>query len=84
MKTIYKYPISYRTIEIPKDAKFISLNTDCNGDLCAWAIVDTNNEMETKHFVTIGTGWALPEDIDEMIFLGTVKDNPYIWHVFIK
>ena len=82
MKTVYKYPIGLHIsrVNIYKNAQIISAGYDPIGELCIWALVDTEQEKEFVTILTIGTGWELPENGLE--FIDTVKDGPYMWHVF--
>ena len=57
---------------------------DPNENPCIWATVDTNSEKEIRRFALIGTGWPLDDFIEKyhMNFLDTIKEGPYMWHVF--
>ena len=82
MKTVYKYPIELyvSTIEIYREAEILSIGYDPIGQLCLWALIDTEHEKEFITILTVGTGWELPENGLE--FIDTIKDGPYMWHVF--
>ncbi len=53
-----------------------------------WVMMDdTLEEERTLEFFTVGTGWALKGQDEEImkqaLYVGTVKDEEgYIWHVF--
>ena len=86
MITIYKYPLTLpiNKIEMPQNAKILSIGFDPFNHLCLWAKVNTDAEKETRIFELFGTGWPL-DDADEeyhMYFLDTIKEEPYMWHVF--
>lgn len=85
MITIYKYPLMAQVNEIEMPlATILSVGFDPNDNPCIWATVDTNSEKEIRRFALIGTGWPLDEFIEKyhMNFLDTIKEGPYMWHVF--
>ena len=85
MKSIFKYQISYSApteIQLPMDSKVISADLDPHGDLCIWALVDPENTMIPRVFMVVGTGWSMEDEIDNWEFIGTVRQGPYMWHVF--
>ena len=82
MKTVYKYPLGLHITKLSlyKNAQILSVGYDPSGQLCLWALVDTEQEKETISILAVGTGWELPyEDLD---FIDTVNDGPYMWHIF--
>lgn len=82
MKTIYKYtlPIQDRIeLQIPKKA--FRLHVGMQGlDLQLWALIDTDDEVVTRVLYIVGTGKPLPKEAD--VFLGSVQDRQFVWHVF--
>ena len=83
MKTIYKYPITetdLQGVKMPQYAKIVHVGKDPRGDLCLWAEVDTAYEMETVPIYIIGTGNPMPPE--PVNFIGTVKVDIYMWHVY--
>lgn len=86
MRAILKYHISYTAeideIEIPSGSKVISAGLDPQGELCIWAIVNPENELELRKFTVVGTGWTMGRELDNWEFIGTVRQGPYMWHVF--
>jgi len=82
--TIHKYPLfAYRpNVEMPKNAVIIKVGIQ-NGILHLWAVVDTDEEKETREFIVYGTGWELEDGVQD--YLGTVFDGDgYVWHLFEK
>ena len=77
MKTIYKYIVTGNPIEIYKDAVIVHCNKQ-DSYHCFWALVNTNNPLELRHFDVVGTGWAL---VDDMHHVGTFLEGHYVWHV---
>lgn len=98
MKTIYKYvlytacnvvgtPKIPYTMELPKGAVILSCGLQTI-KICVWAKVDPNQtEMVEVEFYIFGTGWPIPDEIDNGLqFIGTVmiSDGLYVYHIFIK
>ena len=99
MKSIYKYvldtaldvvgaPIFRYTMELPKGTTILSCGLQNKENICVWAKVDLNqSEMVDVEFYIIGTGWQIPDDINNRLqFIGTVmiSDGSYVYHVFVK
>ena len=85
MITIYKYPLMSQVNEIEMPlATILSVGLDPSNTPCIWATVDTNSEKEIRRFALIGTGWPLDDFVEKyhMNFLDTIKEGPYMWHVF--
>jgi hypothetical protein len=95
-RRIYKYPIPLvdrPRVKMPAYHELLSVGLDPNDQLCAWALVDdraaaagVNTEVE---FAIVGTGNPFPEYIRletdaTHVFLATVRQDPFIWHVFVK
>lgn len=87
MTTIWKYGIypidNVQTYDMPAGAEIASFGKDANGDLCFWAIVNTDAPMIEKRMWCVGTGWPL-DDIgmaQEVAYIGMVVNGPYIWHL---
>lgn len=91
MKTIYKYPLELvyeQTFAMPKGANILSVQW-IRGQICIYALVDTDENMCEKHqFLIIGTGAQIslnPIPVAHY-FLGTVhnEDQSLVFHVFEK
>lgn len=80
MKTIWKFqlPSPLCVIEMPAGATVIRVGRQ-GASICLWAIVETDNPMETRSFATVGTGHRIPP---ESRHLGTWDDGPFVWHLF--
>ncbi|MCP4601669.1 MAG: hypothetical protein GY847_14340 [Proteobacteria bacterium] len=85
---IYKYSIGRKlpneygkySTRVTAGAKIISVGIQ-RGDVVVWAIVERLRvDRETKHFHIVGTGIGF--NTQNMRFLGTVMDGPFVWHVF--
>ena len=99
MKRIYKYVLDTAldvvgaskfpyTMELPKGTTILSCGLQNKENICVWAKVDPNQtEMVEVEFYIIGTGWPIPDDIDNGLqYIGTVmiSDGLYVYHVFVK
>ena len=99
MKSIYKYVLdtTWNVIgatkmcyarDLPKGSVILSCGLQNKENICVWAKVDPNQtEMVEVEFYIIGTGWSIPDDIDNGLqYIGTVmiSDGLYVYHVFVK
>ena len=99
MKRIYKYVLDTAldvveapkfpyTMELPKGTAILSCGLQNKENICVWAKVDPNQtEMVEVEFYIIGTGWPIPDNIDNGLqYIGTVmiSDGLYVYHVFVK
>lgn len=86
MKTIYKYPVKIvdeQQILIPEGSNIISVALDPNGSLCIWAEVDTKvHSFETITIHIVGTGNPILEWIQFADYVGSVTQNPFVWHIY--
>lgn len=86
MKTvIWKYQLKItdqQTIEIPCEHKILSVAQQ-NGILCMWVEVNPDAYLSEVDIVICGTGNPIPHiEGYNLIFVGTVVMNPFVWHVF--
>ena len=89
MRSIWKFRLTGDSTPIKeKIIKWLSTGYDPSGDICVWAIVDPEAEIDERveyDILQIGTGWDFNQnELDNMEFIGTVKEGPYIWHIFIN
>lgn len=86
MKTIHKYVISTNVtcnkISMPMGAKIISAHEQ-HGEVCIWAIVNTELAMEIRNIVVFGTGQQIIKALN-LSFIDTVHLNSgdLVFHVF--
>lgn len=90
MLTVYKYPINPSTekieLKIPGGGNVLSAGLDPSGQICVWALAQPDEEECITNIYCVGTGWPLDwilEEEDALNFVGSVKDGPYMWHVFV-
>lgn len=89
MRSIWKFRLTSDITPIKeKVIKWLSAGYDSSGDICVWAIVDSEAEINERveyDILQIGTGWDFSQnELDNMEFIGTVKEGPYIWHIFVN
>jgi hypothetical protein len=80
---IWKWPLvitDFQTVEMPMRTKILTVQMQ-EGQLCLWAEVnDLSNETELRTIMIAGTGQAnIPPGAQ---YIGTVQDQPLVWHVF--
>ena len=89
MRSIWKFRLTGGNTPIKeKVIKWLSAGSDSSGNICVWAIVDPEAGIDEKveyDILQIGTGWNFSQDeLDNMEFIGTVKEEPYMWHIFVN
>lgn len=78
MKQIWKFRLN-TTIQMPMDAQILTVQKQ-DGEPTIWAMVNTENELETRNFTIVGTGNSF--DDKDMKYIGTFQDSPFVWHLF--
>jgi hypothetical protein len=85
MKTIWKYPLNItdtQVVKMPQRANVLSA-ADQYGELCMWALVDTEHELEDRKVQIIGTG--NPANLEgRWQFVASVQQSVFVWHVFVE
>ena len=87
MKTIYKYPIvvGYNTMNTYENCQILSAGLDPKGIMSIWVLVDTQeNKTNQLKILVMGTGWDFPPLKGSLDFIGSVKEDAYIWHIFLE
>lgn len=87
MKTIYKYPIDlgaelFLTMEVPDGTVFLYVGEQL-GEVCLWALVDTEAPLVRRHLRIVGTGIDA-SDLNEDQYIGSVLvlNGTYVYHIF--
>lgn len=86
-KTIWKFKLETKDnniIQMPKGAKILTVEAQYEKP-CMWALVDPNQETETRHFEVFGTGHAIRYDARNIRkYIGTYQLNggSLVFHVF--
>jgi len=86
MQTIYKYHLALtdvQDIQMPQDARVLSVGLDPQRRLCLWALVDPDLHDMPVRVRIVGTGNPAPHGILTSVFVGTVTQQMYVWHVFV-
>ena len=81
-KVIWKFELSLtneQDILMPKGAVLLSVKTQAGAPML-WAIVDPAEKLETRRFCIVGTGHNF-DDVS-MVYVGTVQQPPFVWHLF--
>ena len=89
MRSIWKFELNGGNTRIKeKVIKWLSVDYDPSGNICVWAIVDPEAGIDEKveyDILQIGTGWDFNQnELDNMEFIGTVKEGFYMWHIFVN
>ena len=89
MRSIWKFRLTDDSTPIKeKVIKWLSAGYDPSGDICVWAIIDPEVRIDKKveyNILKIGTGWDFSQnELDNMEFIDTVKEGPYMWHIFVN
>lgn len=83
MGLIYKYPLRLtdtQNVVMPRGARILTVQMQ-NAVPTLWAEVDpTDSVGEQRHITIIGTGNG--HTSPHSLYLGTVQDGPFVWHVF--
>ena len=86
-KQIWKFEIkigSYSVIKMPKSAEILTVQPQ-NDKVCIWALVNPDNETESRHFETHGTGHEIHYDMGiERKYINTfqLNDGMLVFHLF--
>ncbi len=75
MQVIYKYPLPVKEkfiIQLPKDAKILRVE-DVDELFFLWAIVNPENELESRYIECYKTGQTIETNLEDLVFLGTCK-----------
>ena len=82
MNTIWKYTLKPEcSIEMPEVCTILHVGEQY-GEVCMWAMVDTEAEKETRNFIIVGTGHEIKHRY--IVNLGTVilHNGSLVLHVF--
>ena len=82
MKTIYKYPLMIKDLQIVmmhSPGEILKVGSQ-NGQVCIWALADSDAPIIECKIAICGTGLSCPYPIEQ--HLGTVIIGGFVWHVF--
>lgn len=80
-KHIHKFTLMLGQNTVRSEGRIIGfLHVAFQGDkLCIWVEVDTDDDAHLNHFHVVGTGFSVPEG---GAHIGSVVEDPYVWHVY--
>ena len=85
METIWKFRfdiVSPLRLSMPRGARILAVQ-DQDGAACMWAIVDPEEELESRYFEIYGTGQPMHRDVEaDRFYVATFQQPPYVWHIF--
>jgi len=81
MRAVWKFPVEFPNceLEMPQNSWIIHVNSQGEDRVVLWVDVDTEAKRVKRRFVVVGTGHEIPAG---GVFVGSVKDSPYMWHLF--
>lgn len=83
MKTIHKFPlkcVDHQTVEMPEHAKVLTVQMQ-HGQPCLWALVETENLLAPRNFITRGTGHPVPSEWVEYVGTYQLRNEDLVFHV---
>jgi len=83
---IFKYPlqiIDRQILKLPVGARKLSVQNQ-GGFVCLWALVDPNAEKRPVEIFIYGTGNPIDQDITRQLYIDTVQQGQFVWHVFAE
>jgi len=83
MLTHWKYPLQKadtQVVPMPQGAQIRHAAVQGN-DLCLWVSVVSTRSPKPRTIRIFGTGTPV-ETAGNLKFIGTVMDDPYVWHVY--
>lgn len=84
MRAVWKYQLTVgpQEVRMPAGAEVVHV-AEQEGVVTLWAIVDPRpGEEAVRRFHVIGTGTAWGAGDDNLHYLGSCMDSPFVWHVF--
>lgn len=86
MKTIWKIAMGIGVgpwaHELPAKSQFLDVQMQ-HGLVTMWFLVDPNTpDKETRKFRIFGTGHGIEQNTDELMHMGTVQQDQFVWHIF--
>jgi hypothetical protein len=83
---VYKYtmpgPGETLTVKLPQFSELlhVAVQLDPPPRIVLWALVDPDAPEHEFEFMTVGTGWEVPENASHV---GTVLHQELVWHLFM-
>ena len=88
MQTIHKQMITFhheQQIMLPIGAQVLTIEMQFDQP-CIWYLCDPSKPVVAHTIRVVGTGIALPDDMNLFIYKGTmqIRDGEVVYHAFIK
>lgn len=81
MRTVWKFILRPGTYEVPMPCGAKLLTAQLQGDApCLWAEVDDEQPLETRTFISIGTGHEIPLDA-RIAYVATFQFGQLVFHL---
>lgn len=85
-REIWKYELDItdrQDVSMPKGAKVLAVQMQREA-VTLWAEVDPQAKREPRHFRIFGTGHPMPLQTMgyEDVYIGTVQERSFVWHVY--
>ena len=85
MNRIYKYELKITDVQevlLPINSKILSIKEQ-NGLIQLWAFINpSETNFEKNRIYIFGTGNPIPENYEDLIYIDTVIQEQFVWHVF--
>lgn len=88
---VFKYPINRARnefgvypVSMPANAKILSVAVVQEEVVIYATVPDSTDKMVKRSICVLGTGKEIPDKAAPKKFLGTVVQEPFVWHVFIE
>ena len=85
MTTIWKFTFGQpdMAFPVPIAAETLAVGLDPHGEVCLWMAVNPAAATETRSFQVVGTGHPIDLSTAEVRsrYIGSVVQDPYVWHV---
>ena len=88
MKTIYKYCLEVtdkQIINVKKNSQFLTVGMSPEKELAIWFLVDSDEiDVEITIYIVGDGNPMFPSTLAEAYYLGTVKQDCFMWHIFTQ
>lgn len=81
---IHKYELQItdeQRIEMPRNATLLSVQMQ-RDKMVLWASVNINEPIRSRVIRIHGTGQSIDGESTFDLYVGTVQNGPFVWHVF--
>lgn len=85
MRVIFKFPLltgSYLSLQMPKGAKVLCIQTQGRHNVCIWAECDSTQGMEERKFFLYATGEPMSELSQTYVGTFQLDEGGLVFHVY--